>query len=72
MYINNIESGGGIMELSQVAIVLWFIPVTLQIILPLFLLSGFLLLRAAQHLFGIKLRPSVAPCFVESLASEKV
>jgi hypothetical protein len=60
------------MELSQAAVVLWCVPVTLQIILPLTLLSGFLLLRAAQHLLGIKLRSNIAPRFVESLASEKV
>lgn len=60
------------MELSQAAVVLWCLPVILQILLPLALLAGFGLLRVGQQLFGIKLRPSVEPRFVESLASEKV
>jgi hypothetical protein len=60
------------MELSQAAVVLWSVPVILQILLPLALLSGFLLLKGGRHLFGIKLRPSVEPRFVKSLASEKV
>lgn len=60
------------MELSQAAVVLWCLPVILQILLPLALLLGFLLLRAGQQLLGIKIQPSVEPRFVESLASEKV
>lgn len=60
------------MELSQAAVVLWFVPVTLQILLPLILLTGFLVLRVAQHLLGIKLLPTVEPRLVESLVSEKI
>lgn len=60
------------MELSQTVVALWCVPVALQILLPLALLSGFLLLRACKQLLGMKIRPSVEPRFVESLTSEKV
>jgi hypothetical protein len=60
------------MVLSQAAVFLWSIPVILQILLPLALLTGFLLLKAGRYLFGINLRSSVEPRLVKSLASEKV
>jgi hypothetical protein len=55
----------GIMELSQAVVILWCVPVSLQILLPLTLLSGFLLLRTGQQMFGMKIRPSVESRFIE-------
>lgn len=66
---NSLERG--VMELSQTAVVLWSIPVILQILLPLTLLSGFLVLRVGRHLFGMKSRPSAETRFAESLVPEK-
>jgi hypothetical protein len=52
MNTSTFSSGGNAMDSSQALVLILFIPLALQILLPLFLLAGFTVIRLVEPLLS--------------------